>query len=71
MPDPENRRKRPNILITGTPGTGKSTTADLLASATGLQHIDVGSLVKRAGLHSGYDEELDTYYIDEDKVMIN
>jgi Cdc6-like AAA superfamily ATPase len=28
---PENNRKRPNILVTGTPGVGKTVTASLLA----------------------------------------
>lgn len=62
------KRYRPNILITGTPGTGKTTTSELVAIATGLQHICVGELVKRKGLHEGYDEEFDTYILDDDKV---
>jgi adenylate kinase len=61
-------RTQPNILITGTPGTGKTTTAELLASASGFKHINVGDLVKKDGLHSGWDEEFQAYYIDEDKV---
>lgn len=61
-------RTRPNILITGTPGTGKTTHAELVASATGFRHLNVGELVKAHDLHSGWDEEFETYLLDEDKV---
>ena len=36
---------RPNILVTGSPGTGKTTTAAMIAEKTGLKHINVGDLV--------------------------
>lgn len=61
-------RQKPNILLTGTPGTGKTTTCELLAAATGLKHINIGDLVKKEDLHSGWDEEYKSYIIDEDKV---
>ncbi|KAI0225345.1 factor activating pos9 [Massospora cicadina] len=61
-------RKIPNILITGTPGTGKTTLSELLATVTGFQHIIVGDLVKQKELHDGYDEEFDTYILNEDKL---
>ncbi|GAB5037378.1 transcription initiation factor tfiid subunit 9 adenylate partial [Nannochloropsis oceanica] len=61
--------KRPNILITGTPGTGKTTTARSIAEATGLSHLNVGDLVKEAKCYEGKDEELDTYILDEDKLL--
>ncbi|KAJ1904975.1 factor activating pos9 [Tieghemiomyces parasiticus] len=62
-------RKLPNILITGTPGTGKTTMAELAAIKTGLHHIDVSALVKAEGLHEGHDTEFDTYILDEDKLL--
>eukprot|EP00700_Malawimonas_jakobiformis_P001595 EC721870.1.p1 GENE.EC721870.1~~EC721870.1.p1 ORF type:complete len:170 (+),score=36.32 EC721870.1:47-556(+) len=61
-------KKLPNILITGTPGTGKTTLAERVAAATGLRHINVTELAKEKDYVEEYDEELDTFIIDEDKV---
>ena len=60
----------PTILITGTPGTGKSTHAQMLAEMCPLplQHINVGELVKEKDLHEGYDDEWQSYIVDDDKV---
>lgn len=63
-------RAKPNILVTGTPGTGKTTTCALLAEATGLKHVNIGDLVKNESLHSGWDDEYKCFVIDEDKVGI-
>lgn len=69
MDSSANARKNPNILITGTPGTGKTTTAEMVALAAGLERITVGDLIKTKGLHDGYHEEFDTYWLNEDKVV--
>ena len=60
-------RTRPNILVTGTPGTGKTVTAHTLAEKTGLNHIDVGDLAKEKHLYDGWDEEYGCHVLDEDK----
>ncbi|TFJ82954.1 hypothetical protein NSK_005727 [Nannochloropsis salina CCMP1776] len=61
--------KRPNILITGTPGTGKTTTARYIAEATGLEHVSVGDVAKEKECFEGRDVELDTYILDEEKLL--
>jgi adenylate kinase len=67
-------RNHPVILMTGTPGTGKSTHAQLLASSsssgTEFVHINVSDLVKEKGFHEEWDEEWKTWVIDEDKVRL-
>jgi len=71
MPVEESTRSSPIIVITGTPGTGKTTHAQLLAehSPVPLQHINISELVKERGLHEGFDEEWQSYVVDEDKVV--
>ncbi|KAF8622245.1 hypothetical protein AX15_007184 [Amanita polypyramis BW_CC] len=61
--------KSPVIVITGTPGTGKTTHAQLLANESSLTHINVGKLVKEKGLHEEYNEEWQSYTVDEDKLL--
>jgi hypothetical protein len=57
----------PNVLITGTPGTGKTTLAEAVATASGLAHVDVGKAIREQELHSGWDEEFQCHIVDEDK----
>lgn len=59
----------PNILITGTPGTGKTQTSQLLAEKTGLTHLNIGSIVKEQGFYEYKDEDFDSYILDEDKLL--
>ena len=60
---------RPNILVTGTPGTGKTTTSEAIASAIGFKVINVGDVVKEYQCFEGKDEEFDSYILDEDKLL--
>lgn len=62
-------RSQPNILLTGTPGTGKSTLAQALASKTGLKYFSVGELAKDEGCLGDWDEEYQCHELDEDKVL--
>ena len=68
--EPATSKVAPVIVITGTPGTGKSTHAHLLAeeSPIPLKHINVGEWIKEKGLHEGFDAEWQTYTVDEDRV---
>jgi adenylate kinase len=61
--------KGPNILITGTPGCGKTATCQRIAELTGLKHLEVSDLVKAEGWHEGWDEEHQSYTLDEDKML--
>ncbi|XP_074278956.1 adenylate kinase isoenzyme 6 homolog [Silene latifolia] len=62
-------RVKPNLLITGTPGTGKTTTATALAEATQLRHVNIGDLVREKNLHDGWDDQFDCHVINEDLVI--
>lgn len=60
-----------NILVTGTPGTGKSTVARAVVDELdGYQFICVGDLVKEKALHEGRDDEWDSLIVNEDLVLI-
>jgi broad-specificity NMP kinase len=61
-------RQKPNILITGTPGTGKTTHSELVAAETGLKHVNIGALVREHELYDGYNEEFEAYFVNDDKV---
>ena len=56
---------RPNVLITGTPGTGKSSLCAMLEQDLGLKHLEVGKIVKEHNFFTEFDEELDTHIIEE------
>lgn len=61
-------RSQPNIIVTGTPGVGKTTHCEILAENTGLKHLSINDVVKDRGCHDGYDEEFKSWIVDEDKV---
>jgi broad-specificity NMP kinase len=69
-------RAYPNIIVAGTPAVGKTTTVtELLSISTAsnpsipLRHLSINDLVKSRSCHEGYDEELQTYIVDDDKLM--
>jgi adenylate kinase len=61
-------RSEPNIIITGTPGVGKTSHCEQLAEKSGLKHLSVNDVVKARGCHEGYDDEFKSWIVDEDKV---
>jgi adenylate kinase len=63
-------RSKPNILVTGTPGTGKSTMVQALVSQVPtLRAIDVGALVRDKQLYTEWDEEYQTHVLDEERLL--
>lgn len=63
------QRRRPNILITGTPGSGKTTLSGRLSEALGMEHVNVGDVVRTEECHEGKDSDFDAFILDEDKLM--
>lgn len=55
------------ILITGTPGVGKTTIASLLAEKTGKRHIDLARVVRENKLYTEYDKETGAYVVNVEK----
>lgn len=64
------KRTLPNIIICGTPGTGKSThAAQVIDSVPDLKLLSIGDLVKERGLHTGFDEEWQSHIVDDDALL--
>ncbi|KAJ1329425.1 adenylate kinase [Microdochium nivale] len=62
-------RALPNIIVTGTPGVGKTSHCEALAERSGLRHVSVNQVVKDKGCHEGWDEEYQSWVVDEDKLL--
>ncbi|BES97745.1 unnamed protein product [Nesidiocoris tenuis] len=58
-----------NILITGTPCSGKSTVAKKVAEISGWEWINISDVAKRENLIESFDETLNCPVIDEDEVV--
>jgi adenylate kinase len=69
---PADRPKMPNrlkvILVTGTPGTGKTTLAKMLAKKLAMKYIDVNQIIKEGGLSEGYDAKRAAKIVDTKKL---
>ena len=61
---------RPNILVTGTPGVGKTRAAEAIAARLGLQRLGVSELAKRLGAFEEFDEARQCQVLDEDRVLL-
>ncbi|XP_077989463.1 adenylate kinase isoenzyme 6-like [Glandiceps talaboti] len=62
-------RYSPNILVTGTPGTGKTTLAQETGQRLQMQYISVGDVAKEKELYEGWDEEYQCPILDEDRII--
>ena len=71
-----NMRHLPNIIVTGTPGVGKSVTCDQLVSLAAastppipLKVLSINAIAKCHGCHESYDGDLHTHVLNEDKLL--
>ena len=61
-------RSKPNFLITGTPGVGKTTFSEMISNQFGLVHIPVSRLIEEKHLWEEFDDERNCTIYDEDKL---
>mmetsp|Transcript_137747 Transcript_137747/g.427986 ORF Transcript_137747/g.427986 Transcript_137747/m.427986 type:complete len:177 (-) Transcript_137747:159-689(-) len=64
-------RERPNVLVTGTPGVGKTTFCEALVQSAhlGMKHLEIGRLVRERKLYKEWDDDMDCSVFDEDMVL--
>jgi adenylate kinase len=55
-----------NVLVTGTPGTGKSSLSQMLASDLGLNHLEIGKIIKEHQFYTEFDEQYQSMMIEEE-----
>ena len=62
-------RSHPNIILTGTPGVGKSSHCEQLGRSTGLKHLSINTVAQERGCISGKDTQLNSLIVDEDLLL--
>jgi len=55
------------IVVTGTPGTGKTVVATELARRRGMEYLSLSQFVISNGLYTSFDQESSSYLLDEEK----
>ncbi len=55
------------IVITGTPGTGKTTVSEKISKILNLKLINIAEFVKEKKLLIGYDKEMQSFIVDIEK----
>lgn len=60
-------RRLPNILVTGVPGTGKTTLCRrLLEELPGFRHVELGKYIHDKKLYKEWDDKLNVPIVDDD-----
>ena len=62
-------RSSPNILLTGTPGVGKSKFAEILNSKLGLEVINIGQFARENDCLGDWDSEYESHQLKEDELL--
>ncbi|CCH41341.1 NTPase required for small ribosome subunit synthesis [Wickerhamomyces ciferrii] len=63
-------RPLPNIIITGTPGCGKTSHAEIISNELdGFKHINITDFAKDNDAYDGFDKERNSHIVDEDKLL--
>ncbi|SCU92526.1 LANO_0E01222g1_1 [Lachancea nothofagi CBS 11611] len=63
-------RFTPNILVTGTPGCGKTSTCELLQRhLKNSQYYNISDFAQEKKCYDGYDEARKSHIVDEDKLL--
>jgi adenylate kinase len=62
-------RKTPNILVTGTPGTGKTTFCQLLNQSLNFTYLPIGKLIIDHALYDNWNKEFDVPEFSEEKLL--
>src|SRR5438552_1627693 len=57
------------IIVTGTPGTGKTKIAKSIASRLKFKYIDINQTIKENRLVIGYDKKRDSIIVDDKKLV--
>ncbi|AGO13483.1 AaceriACL150Wp [[Ashbya] aceris (nom. inval.)] len=66
----QQTRYRPNILVSGTPGCGKSTTCELLLRhLSDYQYFNISDFAREHRCYDGYDEARKSHIVDEDRLL--
>ena len=75
MPPAKNLALLPNILVTGTPGVGKTSLCSLLESQfpedyelEGFTYVKLAEMIRERRLYKNWNEEFDVPEFDEDMV---